>query len=289
MTAPHRFEISSNELDFGLCVTSGQVFRWEPTPRGWAGVDGDRWADVEIEGRSLLFSSSHSLESWRSFWDGQPQQTPPTLATNPFFGEYLAAVKGLRLLQPSCPVETLFSFLCTANNHLKRIGAMVRSLASFGEPMSDSRFTKFPSLERLASMRESELRSLGFGYRSATIPRVAQMILERGGTDWLQDLKRANLTHVRSELTSIPSIGPKLADCIALYALHHPRAVPVDTHLWSAATEHLFPEWRGLALTHKRVEAIQEFFSREFGDAAGWVQLVMYFGHLRLARGTLPE
>lgn len=271
-------------IDLGLTLTSGQVFRWQQHEDGWRGVDGDAWAFIQESGQKLLIKSNQVPAFWQHFFLSQTATLPESLGEHPVFTEYAWRTRGLRLLTPSDPVESLFSFLCTANNHLIRIGAMVRSLAAHGEPFEDSDLCRFPELAVIAAIPELRLRELGFGYRARTIPLVAQELLARGGRPYLESLKSESLSTVREHLTGIPSIGPKLADCIALYALHHRRAVPVDTHLWQAAIAVQFPEWAGQNLTAKKVLAIQEFFEEVYGDDAAWVHLVMYYGHLRMGR-----
>ena len=78
--------------------------------------------------------------------------------------------------------------------------------------------------------------------------------MERGGEQWLTRLQRTDYQDAHDELLSIKGIGPKLADCICLFALHHTEAVPVDTHLWQAAKRLYFPDWTGKSLTGLRYD-----------------------------------
>lgn len=67
------------------------------------------------------------------------------------------------------PVECVFQFLCSSNNNIKRIEKMVSVLESHGKHLGSVggfEFYEFPSIERLASITETELREAGFGYRS---------------------------------------------------------------------------------------------------------------------------
>ena len=40
---------------------------------------------------------------------------------------------------------------------------------------------------------------------------------------------------VRTKLCDFPGIGPKVADCIALFSLDQEDVIPVDTHVWQIA------------------------------------------------------
>lgn len=190
-------------------------------------------------------------------------------------------VRGLRLLRPSCPVETLFCFLCTSNNHISRITKMVASLAEFGEGH------RFPKLDRIASISEEELRRRGFGYRAKTIPIAAAQILDRGGLDWLEGLKSGSYEDARTGLLALAGVGPKLADCIALFALHHGEAVPIDVHMWRAAVRHYRPDWAGQALTARRYMEVGNELRTRFGDRAGAAHHFLFVHQLRMGSGNL--
>ncbi|HXH61451.1 MAG TPA: hypothetical protein VNI20_08840, partial [Fimbriimonadaceae bacterium] len=196
---------------------------------------------------------------------------------------YICAIPGLRVMKPSDVVEETFCFLCTANNNLKRILQMVRALATEGEPMDEVEEVtvhRFPTIEVIAALDEHELRAKGFGYRARTIPSIARQIVERGGEEWLKKQKEAPYADAHRRLTGIAGIGPKLADCICLFALHHTEAVPVDTHLWQAATRHYFPQWKGKSLTDVRYRAVGDHFRDRFGALAGWAHQYLFYDNM---------
>ena len=78
-------------------------------------------------------------------------------------------------------------------------------------------------------------------------------------------------------LTSFHGIGPQLADCIALFALHHTCAVPVDTHLWHAATRLYFPEWEKASITDLKYKTVSAHVRSRFGDLTGWAHQHLFF------------
>lgn len=204
----------------------------------------------------------------------------------PELGPMLTSWSGLRMMQPSSVHETLFCFLCTANNHLSRIGGMVRKLASYGEPLAelaDRRLSLFPTVERIAALNEQELREAGFGYRGNSIPIVARQILERP-EGWLEGLRDKPYEEVHKELTGLYSVGPKLADCVALYGLNRLEATPIDTHLWQAICRLYKPEWQGKALTDSRYREGSALMRKRFGELAGLAHLFLYFDNQRTWR-----
>ena len=50
-----------------------------------------------------------------------------------------------------------------------------------------------------------------------------------------------NHNQVRSMLCELPGVGPKVADCVALFSLDQAGTVPVDTHVWQIACRDLDP------------------------------------------------
>ncbi|HRF58338.1 MAG TPA: DNA glycosylase [Fimbriimonadaceae bacterium] len=274
--------IPSSEFDLPASVQSGQAFRWrETSPGTWRGYDGGHHylvtirddgptRDYEIEsnagesGFRRLFRLEEPFEALADRF----RRAAPELADLP------DRYPGLRLMRFDSAVETTISFLCTPNNHLPRIVKMVDELAARG--LSGT----FPDLATLAAIPEAELRAEGFGYRAPRIPRVAQQILARGGESWLASLRETTYEDAIGALVELEGIGPKLADCIALFALHQNRAVPIDVHVCRAATRTFFPEWPPGAPTEKRYRAIGDLFRDRFGDLAGWAQQLVFYHEL---------
>lgn len=184
-------------------------------------------------------------------------------------------------MRPSCVVEETFCFLCTPNNNLARILKMTKALASYGPKFDNADAQRFPDIETIAAIPEQELRARGFGYRAATIPSIARQIVEKGGEHWLEALREQPYQQAHDALVEIKGIGPKLADCICLFALHHTEAVPVDTHLWQAAKRHYFADWEGGSLTAQRYRAIGDHFRARFGDLAGWAHQYLFYDNLK--------
>ncbi|MBL8060057.1 MAG: hypothetical protein JNK63_04990 [Chthonomonas sp.] len=277
-------------IDLAKCLSSGQVFRWrEVEPDVWEGFDGS------TRGRfnSANFSPPEDPHWHRFFRLDEPLDLQSHLAQMcPKFAA-LPRIEGFRLLRPSDPVESFFSFLCTSNNHLSRIAKMVEFLFSHstdsspptpsplqGEGVLDAPLTSAGGMS-IPTFTEPELRAAGFGYRAATIPQAAKLLIARGGRAYLQELRQTSLKEVQRELLSFPGVGPKLTDCIALYALHNTEAVPVDVHLWNGAVDLYFPDWRGTTLTAKKYEAIGDHFRTVFGPWAGHAHLFVYYADLK--------
>jgi N-glycosylase/DNA lyase len=289
LTERHTFEIRvpDGRLDLPLCVSSGQVFRWQALEDGrWLGVEGAFWYLIGIGPEGTLSVQSNAgpevfSQLFRLEWDAEDVEAK-ILERGPELEPYMRQLRGLRLMRPTSAEETFFCFLCTPNNNVPRITQMVRHLASFGAPMDEiegREIRLFPDAATVAAIPEEELRARGFGYRARTIPNAARQLLERGD-GWLTQLREASYADAFTELVAIDGIGPKLADCIALFSLHHTEAVPIDTHLWQQAVRLYFPEWEGKSLTHQRYRMCGELFRERFGTLAGWAHQYLFYDNL---------
>jgi len=282
-----QIEVPKGHLDLDYCLTSGQVFRWNRHSDGsWVGIDGYTWYHIKRTSKGPLevFSNNgqEALESFlRLDWNAD-EVVEQIIKNGPELEPYIGQLRGLRILRPSDPVEIFFCFLCSANNNLSRIVPMCKTLGKYGPlvgGIEGSPFYVFPRPETIANIPEADLRAKGFGYRAATIPDVARQVLARGET-WFGQVRQAGYEEAHKELLTIKGIGPKLADCICLFAFDMTEAVPLDTHIWQAFTRLYFPEWKGLAVTEKRYREATETFRQRFGKLAGWAHQYLFYDNV---------
>ncbi|MGV3616930.1 MAG: hypothetical protein ACO1SV_16510 [Fimbriimonas sp.] len=243
-----------------------------------AAYDGgeDRF-EVETNGQPEDF-----VRLFRLDWDADMVEAE-ILRRGPELAPYLGAMRGLRLLRPQRATEMLFTFLCTPNNNIPRIATLVRHLATFGpviDTVQERPVHRFPDVATVAAIPPEALRSRSFGYRANTIPTAARYILERGGDAYVDGLRQVPYEEAHTALLAVPFIGRKLADCIALFALHHTNAVPLDTHLWQAATRLYFPQWQGTNPTDLKYREVSAFIRGRFGELTGWAHQYLFFDNV---------
>jgi len=272
--------IAKRYLDLDRCLASGQVFRFTKSGESWSGADGRFRYEFSQSEAEICVRTTGTLADARAFFrlDEPEDLAGHLMRLHPQINLHHAETVGLRMLRPSMASECLLSFLCTPNNHLTRIHQMVNRLEQLG---SDG---VFPTLAQIASVSEQQLRDLGFGYRAKTIPAVAQALAGRGGESFLQEVKRWPYPKAHEMLQQLPGIGPKLADCICLYALDQTEAVPVDTHLWQAACRHVFPEWVGSTVSAKKYGMVGHALRTRYGQWAGHAQLFLYYSNMQRVR-----
>ncbi|XP_072454655.1 N-glycosylase/DNA lyase isoform X1 [Notamacropus eugenii] len=281
-----------SELDLDLVLSSGQSFSWrQQNPGHWTGVlDGRLWTLTQADGHLHYTvygepAGPGAPQTLRRFFQLHIRLSDlyrRWASADPHFREVAPRFPGVRLLRLD-PVECLFSFICSSNNHISRITGMVQRLCQhLGPPLGrldGVSYHGFPSLQALAKAEvESQLRELGFGYRARFVSESARTILnEWGGPSWLQQLRSVSYEEAQQNLCLLPGVGVKVADCVCLMALDKPQAVPVDVHVWNIACRDYGwqPISRGQkSLSQKASKELGDFFRSLWGPYAGWTQAV---------------
>jgi len=212
---------------------------------------------------------------------------------------YLAGARVLR----QDPVECVFEFICSSNNHISRIHGMVDRLCrDFGSPLSTTdgengsvgapglAFYAFPTLEQLSEATEEHLRAEGFGYRAKYITGSVAHLRGKpgGGAAWLHALREAPYPDAVASLCELPGVGPKVAACVALFSLDKAQAIPVDTHVWALACRYYTPHLKHKTLNKQIMEQVEAVFVERFGDYAGWAHNTLFIAELASQQEHLP-
>lgn len=193
----------------------------------------------------------------------------------------LRAFPGLRVLAQD-PEETLLSYLCSPANSVPRIAASLDRLSRLHgglvATLDGYEYHAFPSAAALAAAPAADFRAAGLGWRGECLQPVAGILARDPG--WLGGLRHLPYSEAKAALTSLPGVGPKIADCVCLFALRRDEAVPVDTHVWALARE-LFPTELAAGaiartLTPLSYERVLRLYQSKYGRWAGWAQQYLY-------------
>jgi len=297
------------EVRLDITLKCGQSFRWklleeqeevaEQSKSGekfYIGVVRQRVWVVGRDGEDLLFSCVNDtdedeaklkmeLEDYLQLKVGLEVLYQNWAAADPLFAEVAEKYPGVRILRQD-PVENVFSFICSANNHISRISNMVESLCTeWGESLAcyeGKEYFAFPAIEKLAEEGvEARLRELGFGYRAKYIQQSAARLISLGGATWLLSLRDKPLLEARAELMQLAGVGPKVADCILLMSLDQPGSVPVDTHMLNIAKRYLPHLATQKTITGKVHKEVGEHFRSLLGPWAGWAHSVLFSADLK--------
>ena len=180
---------------------------------------------------------------------------------------------GLRVLRQPDPWECTVAYICSANANIAKITGSVEAIAdALGRELKlgDEVRRAFPTVEEILCAGEDRLEKLSLGLdRHKKIVSAAERI-HSGQLD-LHCLARPSVTYgeAKIRLTACYGIGPKVADCIALFALGKTQAFPVDTWVRKAVQQY-FP---GLELYD---EAISQWAQDRFGEYAGYANQFLF-------------
>ena len=283
----------SGGMDLQKTLESGQTYLWHRDGMYADGVNGGGgpadtdWYHTVLDSEVLRVRQREDRLEWESTGDGASLLSSllrldddlhairSSAPADPLLDAAFDAHRGMRLVRdPSFPC--LISFICSAQMRVGRIYRMQRALSeSFGETCEfDGRtYHAFPTPERLAGVSEAELRALGLGYRAPYVKRSAELV----ASDEInpEDARGLPYEEARELLTEFVGVGEKVADCVLLFSLGYLEAVPLDTWIRRAISEH-YPDCdRGSYAPTSR--AIRE---RLGGEYAGYAQTYL-FHHLR--------
>lgn len=171
---------------------------------------------------------------------------------------------GLRILKQDL-FETLVSFIISANNNIKRIKMIINKICrSLGKNMGD--YYAFPTPEEFGDANEEFFKSIGAGYRASYLAEVktAYSLLNK------EDLSAMSDIELKKRLMQIKGVGPKVADCIILFAFNRKQTFPVD--VWM---ERVYYENFGTEKISR--PEIAKILVKKFGNLAGYVQQYLFY------------
>lgn len=179
---------------------------------------------------------------------------------------------GIRILKQDL-WETLLSFIISANNNIPRIKTIIERIAKkYGNKIEykNNIYYTFPTAEMLQNARVEDFRSLGLGFRDVRIYETVQKTLE--GEINLKELEQEEDTEIlRKKLLEIPGVGPKVADCVMLFALNRFDVFPVDVWVKRVISELYFDK------KEQTPNVIHEFAEKQYGDLAGLAQQYLFY------------
>jgi N-glycosylase/DNA lyase len=266
-----------NNYNLALTLASGQAFRWRRAADAWHGVIGSRWVRLRQEPDGLRAETAAPQADWQ--WLRHYLQTEAdldkilaTFPDDPPMRDAVAACPGLRLLRQE-PWECLASFICSSSKQITQIEQIVALLCrTFGQPIQAPPGMElawaFPTAERLAAASEAELRACKLGFRAPHLSGAARKLA--AGEINLSRLGGLPLEEARAALLTLPGVGPKIADCVLLFAYGFQEAFPVDVWIMKALRQLYFPRRR------PGLPRLRRFTQSHFGQHGGYAQQYLF-------------
>ena len=179
--------------------------------------------------------------------------------------------RGLRLYKAQYPFESIISSICSANNSIKRWTKSIDDIRkSCGDEFvfNGERYYTFPKQEDFIQIDEEKLKSFGVGYRSSYMLNTTGMILKED--DFHEKIFDMSYQDAFDKIIELEGVGPKVADCILLYAYNKHEAYPVDVWINRITTYLYFDSQK---VSNKR---IMSFAQERFGMYSGYIQLYLF-------------
>ncbi len=277
MVIPPCSEIGAKTFDLKRSLESGQVFHAMPAGEGWQVLVDRVPVYVAQRGERLLVEKGREEVARKYFALDHPlEEIYAAFPKDEFSRAALAACHGLRIMrQPRW--ECLGTFITSPMKqvaHIRQISLTLRE--RYGERVRGSLIKAYPGAERLAGLKEEDLRDCGLGFRAKSLLGAARAVAE-GRAD-LEAMGQAATAEARRMLCEVPGVGRKVANCVLLFAYERLDAVPVD--VWIGRILLAMRKRRGTNLD------LEKFSARRFGPYAGYVQQYL-FHHARMTK-TLP-
>ena len=243
------------QVNLRLTMESGQ-----PPHFTWSYRDGKYWRMVDGE-RCELWQAGDEVQVTQGFeWvadkmlrlDDDLGALYARFVADRHLADAVARYPGLRLTR-SEPWETLVSYICSINRNIPQIRRDVQKL------IGEDGWMKEP--EEIAKMNLPS--SLGF--RKKFLKESARMVAE--GEVGLGNIGMLKYRWARDELMRLPGVGPKVADCVLLFAYGKDEAFPADVWV-KRAMERLYRV--------KGERKIGEYARRKWGCDAGYAQQYLF-------------
>lgn len=262
-------DVTRDELDLDKTLNCGQAFRWnKDSKNNWIGVvDKEIWILRQYENYIVTNIKSNNKEKLIYYFNLDMNYTDEIskLDLDDYAKRAYECGKGIHILRQNL-FETMVTFLMSQFNSMHNIRLIVEKLsARYGNKLVEKwiddeivRYT-FPTLEQLSKCSYDDFMNCSIGLRTNYL--ISMINYLKGNYNILNYLKSCNYNNAISALKKFDGIGDKVANCIALFSLHHVEAFPIDVHIKRIINE----EYSG------------SIDISRYGQYAGIIQQYMYY------------
>ena len=262
-------DITRDELDLDKTLNCGQAFRWnKDSKNNWIGVvDKEIWILRQYENYIVTNIKSSNKEKLIYYFNLDMNYTDEIskLDLDAYAKRAYECGKGIHILRQDL-FETMITFLMSQFNSMHNIRLIVEKLSTrYGDKLIENwsddeilRYT-FPTLEQLSKCSYDDFMNCSIGLRTNYL--ISMINYLKGNYNILNYLKSCNYNNAISALKKFDGIGDKVANCIALFSLHHVEAFPIDVHIKRIINE----EYSG------------NIDISRYGQYAGIIQQYMYY------------
>ncbi len=261
----------------------GQCFRWNKLEdNSYIGVIKDAVINVKEENGKFIFTGStingNLKEIIRYYFDLDTNYTEyKKILSNidNYLKESIKFGSGIRILRQDL-WECIISFIISANNNIPRIKKIIEKLSKeYGKKIefNENTYYFFPTPEELSKASVEDLRNLGLGFRDKRIYNTTKMIIENEVN--LNSIKSMDDTEkMRNELLKLDGVGPKVADCILLFALKRIDVFPIDVWVRRVMNDLYIHNINEEKVNKKELQKLAE---DKFGNLQGIAQQYLFY------------
>ncbi|MEG0843490.1 MAG: DNA glycosylase [Romboutsia sp.] len=256
----------------------GQCFRWHKQEDGsYTGVAKGKILNVKREDEKIYLNNTNLKdfeEIWSNYFD---LDTDYAKIKNELkkMDEYLDKACdfgfGIRILKQD-GWEMLISFIISSNNRIPMIQKAIENLSrNFGTYIGEyegKKYYAFPTPEQLGNATQEEIRACQTGFRDKYIKSTADRVVAE--SDDVCRYRKLDTDTCLKELTKFNGVGPKVADCIALFGMQKLDTFPVD--VWVKRVMQEFYVNEEMSLPKIRIFAVDKF-----GDLSGFAQQYLFY------------
>ncbi len=275
--------LTEDYIDIKSTFDCGQFFRYFSDENGEYIIAGGELLNIRNEGESLIIHpvEENTLEMINSFLhlDMSYKDIENNFISDDILSKTIPVCHGMRILKQD-EWETIISFIISANNNIGRIKKIIEAISKLcGEKKicGDRVYYAFPTPQALSKISVDELYKCGCGYRAPYIKNTSTAIAN--GFD-IKCVYEMGYDEGKNYLCQLMGVGPKVADCILLFAYNKFEAFPVDT--W---VKKILKELYNFEPKNNR-EAVA-FAHKNFGSFAGIAQ--QYLFHYVRTTGILAK
>jgi len=170
--------------------------------------------------------------------------------------------------------ETLISYIISANNNIPRISKSVNEISKrYGKKVifEGNEYYLFPTPQELKEVTKDEYRACGVGFRDSYIFSTVKEVLD--GKIEFSKINDMSTEQLRKLLLTFKGVGPKVADCILLFACNRQEVFPIDVWVERVMSVLYFKEAKG-AMSKKE---ILKYADEKFGQDAGIIQQHLFY------------
>lgn len=256
----------------------GQCFRWHLQEDGsYTGVAMGKVINVSQIDNKIYFKNTNIDDFnniWYDYFDlGRNYTEIKNILKQ--MDEYLDKAcdfgYGIRILQQD-GWEMLISFIISSNNRIPMIQRAIDNISKkYGDYIGNYEgkdYYAFPTLNQLSKASQEEIRACQTGFRDKYIVSTAEKMIN--SNEDVNDYKKLDTKECIDKLTQFNGVGPKVADCIALFGVSKYDTFPVDVWVKRVMQEFYVEEDMSLP-------KIRKFAIDKFGDLSGFAQQYLFY------------